>query len=230
MAFSTPKTLAQLRTSCRNMLMDPSARVWSTADIDHYINEWQYDIQNELELIKATSTFTTTSTTTAYPLSTFGSDIHRLDAVYWNGQRLTPRSSEDLFQLKPTYTRTTESGPGVIVIMDDTDFEVWPPPAVGTHTLVAEYVKVLTLTTATDTCEIPAWATYTCPYYVAMRGYARDGPLNDINKSRTYAAVYTQRLDKLRSIKRHLTPKHFPVWQPAKKYQSDVLLARRRST
>ncbi len=228
MAFSTPKTLAQLRTMCRNMLMDPNARVWDDATLNSYINDWQTDIQNELELVWGMGIAVTTDTSTSFPYTYLATDIQRMDALYWNQQLLTPRNTEEMFQLKPDWLTTSERSPGVVVPVDNFNFTLWPPPSASGNFLYGEYVRTLTLTNDSDTCELPTWTIFSCPYYVAANAYAKDGPVNDINKFRIYRSLYQQRLVKLKSLKSHYTPQHYWSLAPAGRLQADVLLARRR--
>ena len=80
-------TRGQLKTIIRQELMDPNKRWWVDSELEMWINNWQTDLQHEFELVGATSTQPTSGPT----IDMSNTDIHRLDADYWNGLRLAGR-------------------------------------------------------------------------------------------------------------------------------------------
>src|SRR6478609_9595200 len=77
-------TRVALLGACRRTLLDPSSRWWTDTELNDYLNDWQIELQNEFEMVWGTATVTTSTATLT--LTDIATDMHRLDAIYWNGR------------------------------------------------------------------------------------------------------------------------------------------------
>jgi hypothetical protein len=160
--------------------MDANSTWWTDDELNSYIETAQDVIQTECELVNGTSS--STISTNTINLTSLATDVLRLDAIYWNNHRLTPRTVFDMDRLDRNWRNTTELGPGVVVVLDEDTLQLWPPT--GTSGLVyMEYPIITSFTTDTSTMQLPAWTRYALPEYVCYRAYLRDGPNNTRSKT-----------------------------------------------
>jgi hypothetical protein len=197
-------SLLQLRTAVRRELLDAQGRWWSDAELNSYLDAWQDTVQNELELVWGTATISSSLAT--HTLSTIGSNISRLDAVYWNGIRLVPKTKRELALLAREQAGASgalpaaPSTPRVVQQEDSTTIEFWPTSATA-GTVVFEYpILVDTFATDTSTMQIPAWTRYSAVPFCAYRALRRPGATNDPRRALRYKARFAKALARLRSI------------------------------
>ena len=226
MALSDHWTRLQIRAVCRRELLDPSGTWWTDNELNSYIETAQDIIQTEHELVYGTSS-TTISTNTVH-VSDLASDMLRFDRLFWNNQRLTPRSVYEMDALDRDWRLNTNAGPGVAVILDEDTFQLWPPPDSGV--LYMEYPVITTFATDTSTMQLPAWTRYALPEYVSYRAYLKDGPNNNLNKAARYKARFEQAKLDIKSTWASYFPTRQIALRPAGKYEYDILLARRKES
>jgi hypothetical protein len=206
--------------------MDAGARWWTTAEIDSYIEVAQDIIQTEVEMVYGTASATVTSS--IINTTDIASDVLRLDAIYWNSQRLTVRSEFEMDQLGWDWRATTEHGPGVAVKIDEDTFRLWPPTNTS-GLLYMEYPILTTFSTTTSTMQLPAWTKYVLPEYVCYRAYMRDGANNNLNRALRRKASFQRGLDSIKNTWKTYFPQKYTSLTPGTVYEADILMARRRS-
>ena len=226
MALSDRYTQLQLRQICQRELMDTSARWWTTAELDAYIETAQDIIQTEVEMVYGTASATVTAS--IINTTDIAADIMRLDSIYWNNQRLVVRSEGEMDQLGWEWRATTELGPGVAVKIDEDTFRLWPPTSTS-GVLYMEYPILTTFSTTTSTMQLPAWTKYVIPDYVCYRAYLRDGANNSLQCALRRKARFYNGLDDIKNTWQTYLPQKYPSLTPASTYEYDILLARRRS-
>lgn len=221
MAFSTKWTRAKLRSIVRAELLDPNEKWWTDTELDHYVADWQNRVQEKLELVWGTATYTTALSTST--IATRVTDMLRLDAVYWNDQRLVGRTKADLDLIDRDW-RSTDPGVPVVVYQDNyATFSLWPAPAtVGTIRL--EYPKTLSFVTDTSTMQIPAWTKYSAKNYCLSRAFGRFGPNQDVNIAARYRSKFERQLRKYRSFVAAFFPTKYLSLRPGTNYEEDIVM------
>lgn len=229
MALSVKPTRAELRTQVRYTLMDPNARWWSDTELNGYLDEWQHTLQSELEATKGAALSTIGPGTSTINISTdLAEDILRVDAIFWNNQRLVTRSETEMDTLRRDWRTTNERTPGVVVPIDSERFELWPPAGPAGGYLYAEYPRITTFATDTSTSILPAWCRWSANDYCAYKAFLRHGPNQDINRATRYRALFERKLSRLRTVKNAYLPKRGMRLTFGDTYEADILLARRR--
>lgn len=228
MAISDLWSLATIRAACQRELLDPSARFWSTDELDLYINDWQTELQDKFEFVWGSSTHTLVGTSTIV-LGTIVPTMARLDAVYCNGRRMAGRSIQDLEELSRNWKSLDNVDPEPLVAYqnDSRDVVLWPP-VTGTATVVLEYPVVTTFTSTAATMEIPAWTKYSAINYVAMRALLRDGPSNSPIKALRYRKLWEADLKRFRLIWDSYLPIRATRLTPATTYEERIISPSRR--
>jgi len=210
MALSDRLTQAQIAANIRREILDPNSLFISDAELQQYVEDWQDDVQDELELVWGTATFTNTSLTTL-TLTDVATDIKRLDAIYWEDRRMLEKSKEQLeLEVGRQWREAgTTTEPVVYYLENDREIAFWPPVSTGTaeYTLVFEYPKVLTFAATTSTHMLPAWTKYTATTYGAMKVFQRRGALFNSEKFRRYRALFQQQMQRLGVLKQRYFPK-----------------------
>jgi hypothetical protein len=214
-------TRSTIRTAARHALQDPNRKFWSNEELNEYIGDWQGQLQEEFEFKWATSTFTTSTSTLT--LASSLPTMMRPDGVYWNNQRLVPRSIQEL-ELVNRDWRTVPTRPEPIVVFQDDarTISFWPTPS-QTGTIVVEYPKILTFATDTSTMETPAWTRYSAVPYVCYRSFLRVGPNHDPRIALRYKARYMRMKDQYRSQMVNYFPEKYPILTFATTYERDIL-------
>lgn len=228
MPFSDKWTQAQLLAAGRRTLADPSGRFWGDSELNNYIDEWQQSLQGQFEFVWGSATTTTTAST--FALATVASDALRLDAVYWNGKRLSGRSKQNLDDITREWRTTTAVAkrvPEVVYQDDSLTFSLYPPPGTVTAgTMVLEYPIRTTFATTTSTMQIPAWTRYSCKDYIAYKAHLREGPANNPTKALRYKQRYEKGVRRFRTIWDSYFPGKYLRLQPASTYESNIILGR----
>lgn len=219
MALSTKWTRAQLRSAVRRELMDPREQWWSNEELNNYIAHWQDRIQDDLELVKTTATVTTSTATLT--LTDVATNILRVDAVYWDGDRLSYRQKEDLDLLDRDWRDATTATPYVFYQDNDQSISFYPPPATA-GTVVFEHPKLLTFAADTSTMDLPAWTKYSCINFCAWKAYSRFGPNQDIDRAMRRKAKFDRQLRRYRTIMANFFPQRFPVLAPSGEYEKRI--------
>lgn len=227
MALSTKLTQAQIVANIRREILDPNAVFVADSELNNYVEDWQDEVQNELELVWTTQTFTNTSLTTL-TLTDVGTDIQRVDAVYWQGtRRLIEKSKEQLEQYVGRQWREagTTTQPSVYYMDNVDSVSFWPPVGTGTteYVVVFEYPQVLTFAASTSTHVLPAWTKYTATTYGAMRVFQHRGPLFNSEKYKRYKILWESQLQRLGVLKQRYFPKRAWSTIPGKtNYEVDM--------
>lgn len=78
-------TLLDLRTSLRDRLNEPSARFWSNAQLNNWLNEGQKDIARRLEVIQTQSTINVVANQNDYTLNLPIVRVYRIEYTDPNG-------------------------------------------------------------------------------------------------------------------------------------------------
>lgn len=219
MAYSQ-KTFGQLKTNIRQELMDPTARWWSEGELNYYLDLWQNDLQQEMELVWAQSQLVTSTATIT--LANIAPPMARLDAVYYNNYRLSGRLLQDLEVLDNEWRSADPDMPRCVVQYDSTQMVLWPPLSTS-GTLTFEYPKQLSIPGDSSFCELPVWAQFTAKPYVCARAYLRPGPTNDIKKATRYQAQYDRAKIRAKKLWAGFAPERFRKLKPAGKYEYDIL-------
>ena len=94
-------TLSTVRTIVRENLEEPSARAWTDAELDRWINEGCRDIARITECLRASTTVAVTGGTQTY---TGPTDIVRIYRVQWE-----PTGSTQKYPLEPREINTLDS-------------------------------------------------------------------------------------------------------------------------
>lgn len=222
MSLSDRWTLAQIRDSARRELLDTNTRWFSDSELNASISDWQHNLQDEFEFAWGTATFvTSTSTISTTDVAT---DIRRLDAIYWNNYRLSPRTKIDLEVLYREWKGALASGAPSTVYQDDSrNLVLWPPLSTS-GTLTFEYPRTLTFASDATQMQIPAWTRYSAVPYVCYRAYLRDGPNNSIEAALRYKTKFARQLQLARTFYTNYFPFHYPSLRPGNKYEYDILI------
>lgn len=228
MAISDLWSQATIRSACQRELLDPSARFWSTTELDGYIDDWQAELQDKFEFVWGSSTQVLTNTSTIL-INMISPDMSRLDAVYYNNRRLPGRSIQDLEEISRQWAATSNTDPEPVLAYqnDSQDVVLWPP-VVGTGTVELEYPVLTTFTATTDLMVIPAWTKYSAINYVAMKALLRDGPGNSPTKALRYKKQWDNNLKKFRLIWDKYFPYRSPRLKPATTYEERIINPSRR--
>lgn len=203
--------------------MDPNATFWSDTELNLYLDDWQQEVQNELEFVWGTATITTSEGT--FTLSQFADTISRPDHFIWNNVRLVPRSKNELSALYPYWRESDPSSPFVCYEIDSEHFGLWPPPSeVGE--LGVEYPKILTFPTDYFPMSLPAWTRYSSLNYCTYRAYERYGPNFDLNRALRRKNKFLRQLSRYKSIKASYFPDKYLSLRPGGTYESNILSPR----
>lgn len=221
MPISDKWTLGSHITAARQELVDPNGKWWTDTELTYYINDWQQDVQNLYELVWGSATITTSTDTIT--LTAVATDIFRLDAVYWNNVRLTPKDKTGLDNFRRDWRGVTGPDPVVTYQGDINSVSLYPAP-IGTGTLIFEYPLLpITLASSTDTSPLPGWVKYSSINYSAMKAYRRAGPRQDVNRAQMYKTLVQRDFNEIRLMKDAYQPEKFLTFRPATKYEREVL-------
>lgn len=229
MAISDRWSLNSIRAACQRELSDPSARFWSTDELDLYISDWQEELQSQCEFVWGSNTQTLINTSTIV-VSSLTPEPLRIDRIIVNGVRIGGRTKQDLEEFKRNWRSedTITNNPLVAYQNDTRDIVLWPP-ITGTATVVLEYPTKVSFATGTSTMSIPAWTKYSAMDYVPMRALMREGPANSPNKALRYKERWT---NSLRRIK-HFYETYFPArpltLKPSTTYEDRIINPARKS-
>jgi hypothetical protein len=234
MSAYTNWTVAQARQLVQRELMDPTGKWWSTNELNMYLNDWQNDLQQELELVWGTATVTDTyldsngTNTATLTLGTLSPPMLRLDAVYYgtttsSGFRLAGRLLQDLEVGNPTWRSATPDVPRLAVQYDSTMMTIWPtPPCAGTF--IFEYPQALTLGTDTSLLSLPPWTQWSIKPYLCWRAYLRPGPTNDPTRAKRYLAAWLKAKGRVKQLWDNYLPERYRRLKPAGHYEWEILI------
>lgn len=179
MSLATKPTLAALRTSARNELLDPTGRWWSDTELNSYIEGAQAELQRQFEFVWGSST-----TTTNIPFFAIDDAASiRMGRVWWNGYQLPIVTTDWLSDhLRAWRYANTSEIPKLAYLWDSGTLGFWPPPSTA-GTLVVEYPAALTLSSDTSTLSVPAWTKFAIKDWVGWKAYSRLGPNQDLDRA-----------------------------------------------
>ena len=223
MAFTDKWTRVQLRTNVRTELLDAAGRWWSDDEINCAIEEWQSELQNELEFVWGTATTTLTATQGTATLTSFATDVARIDAVYIDGTRIPARDKSELSLIDPTWRITPPSAPRVVYQDSPFTFSVWPRTDIA-RPVIVEYPRSLVFIADTSTMQIPPWTRYSCKNFVAWHlGYSRMGENINLQKAARYRARFDRQKLGFRTICENFFPDKYRMLKPGVRYEGDIL-------
>jgi hypothetical protein len=217
-------TRGQLRAAVRRELMDPAGRFWSNDELNLFLNDWQNEVNHELEFVWGTATLTVGTGTETITHTALATDILRLDALYWNNVRLSARSKNDLNEFQFYWREASPADPVVAYTIDDNTFGLYPP--VGTvGVLVSEHPVTLNFVDDDNSqMGLPAWTKYSAVNYATYRAYSRYGPNYDLNKSLRRKAKFERQLLRYKSLRDSFFPnKYLSIRPTATKYEHSIL-------
>lgn len=214
-------TKQALIDQARRELLDPNSKFWSDTELGGYVDQWQDRVQDQHELVWATSTSTLTASQTSLALP---SNMLRVDAVYWNNVRLYQKTVEELNIRHREWRLSSGSTRPLVYYQPEGTGTIFFWPVGGTvGTAVLEYPKVLAFSTLTSTAELPAWARFTASDYVLFRAHLRHGPNQDINKALRYKAAWLRGIESLGSFKANYLLTRPLNLRPITQYERDIL-------
>jgi hypothetical protein len=228
MALSDQWTRAQFRTAIQTELMDPSAKWWTTTELNQYISDWQDQVQERFEFVWGTATVTTSVGT--FTLATVDPNMLRLDAVYWDNVRVTPKTTAEMELLQRDWRAgTAATFPQVAYQPSDGTMVLWPPPQ-ATGTVVFEYPTRLVTSDDVTPVALPAWVRYSCLQYACWRAYLRAGPNQDAQKAMRRKQKFLRQIERYVTIRENHFPNYTPSLRPGGKYEGDIVNAGRNTT
>lgn len=209
----------------RRELMDAQGRWWSDAELEMYINDWQNDLQQELELVWGSATITTAINTLT--LGTISPSMLRLEAVYYgtgtsSGYRLSGRLMQDLEVMNPEWRSATPNTPREVIQYDSTQMVVWPPLSQA-GTFIFEYPIQLSFLNDNSLVSLPNWSQWSIKPYVCHRCYLRPGPTNDPKRALRYQAMYLREKARVRLLWDNFLPERWRKLKHAGHYEWDIL-------
>lgn len=224
MAASDKLTRAEIRDIVEKDLMDATNLWWSDSELNGYIESWQDRVQEEHELIWASTTSTLTGSTTA-TLTDLATDIMRAARVIWNAQLLAPLSKQQLLDLDHDWRAYGTTTRPLAVYQDDYNSITFFPQIASTAvgTLVVEYPQELAFAADTSTMSLPAWTKYSARSYASFRAYLRRGPNYDGMKAASHKQYFYEQMAAYGKIKRKYFPSHFMRFKPGGDFESRIL-------
>jgi hypothetical protein len=220
MALSDRWTREQLRSAVRRELMDPNNTFWTDTELNLYLDDWQQEVQEELEFVWGTATLTTTDST--FALTDLGTNILRPDHFIWNNVRLSPRSKNDLDAWRPYWREADPASPYVCYEVDSGTYGLWPPPD-SAGTLSVEYPRILTFSSDIAPMDLPAWTRYSAINYCTYRAYERYGPNHDLNRAYRRKSKFLRQVARYKNIKAQFFPDKPLSLRPGGPYESQIL-------
>ena len=221
MPLSDQWNRAQLRTAARDELQDSSAKWWTDTEVNGYLEHWQKDVQGICDFVWGSTTVLTDSAT--HTITNIAPNVERLDKIYWNSVRLSPRTHQDLEILYQEWKTATSGSPTAAYQVDDEGFVLWPPPTV-VGTLEIEYPTEVSFSNSDSIAmQVPAWTKYSAINYVAWRAYERLGPNMDLNQALRYKRKFTEQANEYASVYAGFFPYRYPQLRPATKYEIRIL-------
>ncbi len=221
MALSDRWTRLQFRTAARRELLDPNARWWTNDELNGFVQDWTDWVQDEYELVWGSATVTSSLST--YTLTAVASDARRLGRVYFNNVYVPTRSKEELEIFKREWKTATNSSGPVAVYQDDSTTFSYYPPLTTSGTTVVEYPTLLTYTTDTSTCPLPAWTRFSARSFIAYRAYLKAGPNQDLRRAARYRAKAERALRRCGRFFRSFFPERYQQLRPAGKFEGGIL-------
>lgn len=223
----------------RREIMDTNTRWLSDSEANFLLDNWVDDLQrsyefswaiNTITISTATITYTTTGLNTfTIPLSTFNPGMLRLDAIYYNGFRLSGRLLTDLEVGNPVWrSAPVIDVPRLAVQYDATQLLLWPAPS-SNCTITFEYPQALQFTpngagTETGTSGLPVWTQWSAKSFVAWKFYSRPGPVADLRKALRYKAMYTRAKQRIKLLWDAFQPERYLKLKPAQHYEWNIII------
>lgn len=146
----------------------------------------------------------------------------RLEAFYWDGQRLSGRLLEDLEAEHKEWRQALPDSPRMVVQYDSQSYFIWPTPYY-TGTLVQEYPQALSFATDTSTVSLPFWAQFSAKSYVCSKAYSRPGPTNDLKRAMRYKKMFDLRKEQAKVVWDQYNPYRYRKLKPMGHYEVDIL-------
>lgn len=215
-------TLLQFRTACRTELLDPNGKWFTDTELNDYINKWQTDVQNYFEFVWGSATVTTNTATLT--LTNIATNLLRLDAIYWNLVRLTPKTLIGMDNFRREWRGVVGTNNPQVAYQPNLNVVSFYPPPGATGTAIFEHPVIVTsLTADTNTSDLPAWTRYSAINYVAARAYQRAGPRQDIQRAQQYKNMFMADMNQLRLIKDQYQPEKYLSIRPPGTYERQIL-------
>jgi hypothetical protein len=225
----TPWSRSDFRSVIRRELMDTGTRWVSDAELNLHLDDWLSDLQEDFEFVWATSTLTTGTLTSSLVISTatFTPTMLRMEAVYYNGYRLSGRNVQDIEVAQPEWRGATQDTPRLATMYPDAQHVlIWPtPPSSGTNTFVFEYPCEVAFATDSSTSGLPVWTQWSAKPYVCSAVYQHPGPINDPRRAARYNAQYERSKLRVRQLWHQFFPDRYRALTMGDKYEGDILMS-----
>jgi len=227
MALNSKWTRTQHRAAARREIMDSGTKWVTDAQLNTYLDDWEYILQHRHELVWNITTFTSTGSTTL-TLTDVATGILRPGFLYWEGTKLVPRTQDELSAYQSNWRSVnTTTRPIVMYSPAPEVIAVWPPVSTASeYETIWEYATVHAFASDADAQILPGWTRYSSTPYLAMRVYANNGPLHDLSKAERYRAMFENASQRIARTMRRYWPKRSPALRPASAYELDILAPR----
>lgn len=181
-------TLAELRSQVRSFLNEPTAKYWTDAEIDFWLNRALLDINQELAINKSYYDQNTQAGKQDYLIATDIVHYNYIYAVQWKGWELKPCNMKDTFG--PTQIQGTP-----------TNFFIWGaniylyPIPTEVATLKQWYLKTGAVISGSEKPWVPDYFRFAMVFFAVHLGKFKDSEFaesdawfklyqNEINKGR----------------------------------------------
>jgi hypothetical protein len=189
-------------------------------ELNEYIQAWQDYLQDKYEFAWGTATVTTSLATNT--LTAIATDIHRLDAIYWNNARIVGKTKQDLDVLLREWRESSAATPYVAYQNSETVLNLWPPPSIA-GTLVLEYPRQLTFSDDNTSIGVPPWTKYSAINYCLYRAYLRFGANQNIDIAMRRKANFLRQCQRFKTIYDNYLPYRYPSIRMAGAYEKQLL-------
>lgn len=235
---------ADFKSVIRRELMDTNTRWVQDAELDQYLQNWLDDLNQEFELAWAINTVSFTNSQSSINILSLSPQPVRIEAVYYNGFRLSGRLLQEVEVGNPTWrgqapltdvgdfnTNTQDTPRLGMMYPDFQTYMVWPTPPNSTNTgsntysnvFVFEYPALTSFVTDTDTSGMPLWTQWCATPYVVAKVYQRPGPINDSRRAQRYWAQYQRAKERVRRMWNFYMPERYRRLVPPSHYEWEIM-------
>jgi hypothetical protein len=206
----------------RRELMDAGGNWWTDTELNSYLDDWQDQVQDELEFTWGTATATLGSSTATITLTDVDTDILRPGYVLFNNKELTPVTEQELDVIRRDWRLTSDDLPVAWYQNRLSEVVLWP--TVGTAgTLTLEYPLKMSFAADTSTSDLPQYTRYSAKDYCCFRSYLRHGPAHSLDKAAVYKARYNQNIKYYLEWRNQYLPERYGMLQPGTAYERKLV-------
>lgn len=227
-------TRKDFNDTIRREVMDTSTKWVLDSEINQYLQNWLDDITQEFEFVWAINTFTFTASQSSLSTSSLSPLPVRIEAIYYNGFRLSGRLLQNLEVGNPTWrgqtpvsSNTQDTPRTTLMYPDFQSVLVWPTPpnpqGTFSNVFVFEYPALQSFTTDTSTSGLPIWTQWSAKPYVCAKIFQRPGPISDPKKALRYWARYQRAKERMKLSWKQFLPERYRKLTPANHYEWEIL-------